>query len=56
MAVFPIFTKEATEEAKKKMHPQYSKSVWMETRTISGVGYGTDMLDAAASIYNATLE
>lgn len=55
MAVFSVFTKEATEEAKKKMHPQYSKSVWMETRTISGVGYGIE-LDGAASIYNATLE
>lgn len=55
VAVYPLFTKEATEEAKAKMHPRYSRSVWQESRTDGGVGYDIG-LDAATSIYNATLE
>ena len=56
MAIYPLFTLQATQEAKLKMHPKYSRSVWQESRTDSGVGYGTDLLDCAAAIYNATLE
>ena len=56
MAIYPLFTKQATEEARSKMWPGKSRSVWQETRTDSGVGYGTDLLDAAAAIFNATLE
>jgi hypothetical protein len=54
MAVYSIFTKEATEEAKKIMHPKYSKSVWYESVTNDKIGY-LIQLDAAVSIYNATL-
>jgi DNA-directed RNA polymerase beta' subunit len=55
MAIFPIFTKEATEEARLKMHPKYSKSVWYESVTNNKIAYRI-MLDAAVSIYNATLK
>lgn len=55
IAVFPLFTKEATEEAKRKMHPKYSKSVWADTVSNLGIGYFIE-LDAATSIYNMTLE
>lgn len=55
MAIFPLFTKEATEEAKKKMHPKYSKTVWQDTVSSNQIGYHIE-LDAAVSIYNATLE
>jgi hypothetical protein len=55
MAVYSIMTKEATEEAKKLMHPKYSKSVWYETVTNRKAAYSFE-LDAAVSIYNATLE
>jgi hypothetical protein len=55
MAVYALFTKEAIEEAKKKMHPKYSRSVWAESISNNGVGYSIQ-LDGAASIYNATLE
>jgi hypothetical protein len=54
MAIYPLFTKEATEEAKIKMHPRHSKSNWQESRVFSGVGYSIT-LDAATAIYNATL-
>jgi len=54
MAVYSIFTVQATEEAKAKMHPKYSKSVWAETITNTGVGYKI-LLDASTVIYNATL-
>jgi len=55
VAVYPLFTKEATEEAKIKMHPQFSRSVWQESRTQNTAGYEIN-LDAATAIYNATLE
>ena len=55
MAIFPLYTKEATEEAKLKMHPAYNGSVWQESRTDNGCGYNIT-LDAATAIYNATLE
>lgn len=55
MAVFTLYTKEANEEAKKKMHPRYSKSVWKDTVSNLGFGYSIQ-LDAATAIYNATLE
>ena len=54
MAIFPIFTSDATEEARKIMHPKYSKSVWYESVTNDKIGY-LIQLDAAVSIYNATL-
>lgn len=54
LAVFPLFTKEAIEEAKQKMHPKYSKSVWSKSTSNIGVGYSIE-LDASAAIYNATL-
>jgi len=54
MATYPLFTKQATEEAKAKMHPKYSKSVWAETVTNTGIGYSIQ-LDASTAIYNATL-
>ena len=55
MAVYPLFTKEATVEAKLKMHPKYSKSVWYQTITNKNAAYSI-MMDAAVCIYNATLE
>jgi len=55
MAIFPLFTKEATEEAKRLMHPKYSKSVWYDTISNTNVAYSIE-LDASAAIYNATLE
>ncbi len=55
MAVFPLYTKEANEEAKRKMHPKYSKSVWYDSVSNTGIGYSIQ-LDASTAIYNATLE
>jgi len=56
MAVFPLYTKEATEEAKLIMHPKYSKSVWYDTVSNRNALYGFFTSDAMVSIYNATLE
>ena len=55
MAVYSVFTKEATEEARKIMHPKYSKSVWYESVTNNKIAYRI-MMDATVSIYNATLK
>lgn len=53
MAVFALFSKEATEEAKKKMHPKYNKGNWITATNAKSVGYPIE-LDAAATIYMAT--
>lgn len=53
MAIFPLFTKEATKEAKKKLHPRYSTGNWNVTTNYDSLGYPID-LDAAAAIYMAT--
>jgi len=55
MGVYSIMTVEATEEAKQKMHPRYSKSVWYQPVSNGDVAYSIK-LDAAIAIYNATLE
>ena len=50
---FPVFTKEANEQAKKKFHPRYSKSIWTTVGSINNFPY-TIELNAATAIYRAT--
>jgi len=54
LALFPIFTKQALEEA-KKMNPAKSKSAWMNPLNSNSHHY-TLTLDSIATIYLATLE
>lgn len=53
MAVFPLFSKEATEEAKQKLHPRYNLGNWSRTSNLSSLGY-TFELDIIATIYRLT--
>lgn len=52
-AVLALFTKEAQEEAKTKMHPAHTESIW---RYVTNVGQSPYQikLDAATAIYSAT--
>ncbi len=52
-AFIPLFTNESIKEAKEKMHPRYSKSMWTSVTNISSCPY-TIELDAAAAIYAST--
>lgn len=53
-AVFALFTKEAQEEIKEKMHPRYSKSLWTKVTSANECPYSIT-LDAATMIYRATI-
>ena len=53
MAVFPVFSKEATQEAKEKMNPKHNKGNWITAMNADSFGYPIE-LDAAATIYMAT--
>ena len=53
VAIFPLFTKEATEEAKKKLHPKYNMGNWIRTTNMSSVGYTLE-LDVISTIYRIT--
>lgn len=52
-AVIALFSKEATKEAKEKMHPVHSKSMWTSVTNITKNNYSIEM-DAATAIYKAT--
>ena len=54
VAVYALLTREAQEEARTKMNPKYSKSVWIPTSSANKIAYSID-LDAAAAVYHATL-
>ena len=53
MAVIALFTKEAQEEAKTKMHPKFAESMWVDVTSASTCPYKIK-LDAATAIYAAT--
>ncbi|MFW6242549.1 MAG: hypothetical protein ACOC2W_00150 [bacterium] len=53
MAVYPLFSKEATKDAKEKLHPKHNSGNWTKTTQSSSLGYPIE-LDAAATIYRAT--
>jgi len=53
MCILPLFTKEAQQEAKEKMHPQYTKSSWVNVILSSKCPYKITG-DAAVAIYAAT--
>lgn len=53
IAVLSLFTKEAQQEAKEKMHPKYAKTIWTKILSANKCPY-TITLDAATAIYAAT--
>lgn len=53
MAVISLFTKEAQEEARKKMHPKFAGSMWTDITSAATSPYKIK-LDAATAIYAAT--
>jgi DNA-directed RNA polymerase beta' subunit len=53
MAVVALFTKEAQQEAKTKMHPKYAPSIWTSITSANKCAY-TITLDAMTAIYAAT--
>lgn len=55
LAVFPIFTKAANEEAIKKMNPRITKSMWISPSNANDISYALS-LDGSATIYTATKE
>jgi len=52
-ACIALFTKEAQEEAKTKMHPKYAESMWTSVVSANSCPYAIT-LDAATAIYAAT--
>jgi hypothetical protein len=53
IAIYPLFTKEAISEAKEKMHPQHTKSMWVNPASVNRCPYSIE-LDAASTIYTIT--
>jgi DNA-directed RNA polymerase beta' subunit len=53
IAVLSLFTKEAQEEAKKKIHPQFATSTWTSVTSVNQCPYQIT-LDAMSAIYAAT--
>jgi hypothetical protein len=53
MCVVALFTKEAQQEAKEKMHPQFAESMWTDVTSAATSPYKIK-LDAATAIYAAT--
>ena len=53
IAVFPLFTKKANEEAMERMNPRITKSMWVSPSNANNISYALK-LDAAATIYTAT--
>ena len=53
MAVIALFTKEAQNEAKTKMHPKYAESIWTSVTSANKCPYSIQ-LDAMTAIYAAT--
>jgi DNA-directed RNA polymerase beta' subunit len=52
-AVISLFTKEAQEEAKQKLHPKYAQSIWTSVTSANQCPYQIT-LDAMTAIYAAT--
>lgn len=55
LAVFPLFTKESDDEAKNKMNPRITKSIWTSAVNTDRISYSLK-LDLAATIYTVTKE
>jgi DNA-directed RNA polymerase beta' subunit len=53
VAVIPVFTKEAIAEAKEKMHPRHTESIWTRITNSNQCPYQITH-DAATAIYAAT--
>jgi DNA-directed RNA polymerase beta' subunit len=53
IAVLSLFTKEAQEEAKKKIHPQFATSTWTSVTSVNQCPYQIT-LDAMSAIYAPT--
>jgi len=53
VAIVALFTKEAQEEAKTKMHPKYTTSMWTSVLSANQCPYVLK-LDSAVAIYAAT--
>ena len=53
MCVVALFTKEAQNEAKTKMHPKYAESIWTSVISANKCPYSVT-LDAMTAIYAAT--
>jgi propanediol dehydratase large subunit len=51
--VIPVFTKEAIAEAKEKMHPRHTESMWTRIINANQCPYQITH-DAATAIYAAT--
>ena len=54
VAVYALFTEQAQKEARTKMNPKYSKSIWTPVASTNRVAYDIN-LDAAAAVHHATL-
>jgi hypothetical protein len=54
IAVFPLFSKKANEEAKAQMNPRNSKAMWVNPSNMTSGAYGLK-LDSAATVYTATM-
>lgn len=52
-AVLSLFTKEAQNEARTKMHPRHAESIWTKVTSANECPYEIT-LDAATAIYAAT--
>ena len=53
IAVFPLFSKKANEEAIAEMNPRTTKSMWINPANLNGTTY-TLKLDSVATVYTAT--
>lgn len=53
VAIYPLFTKKANEDAKMKMNPRFTKSVWVSPMNANGTNYAFK-LDYASTAYTAT--
>lgn len=57
IGVYPLFTKAAIKEAKEKMHPLHTKSMWVTPDNSGMCPYDIGKsFDAAATLYTATKE
>jgi len=53
VAIIPVFTEEAKKEALEKMNPYYTKTKFVDSKSLSNTLYAPT-LDAIATIYRAT--
>ena len=53
IAVFPLFSKKANQEAIEQMNPRSTKAMWVNPSNMTSSAYGLK-LDSAATIFTAT--